>query len=263
MHPQDSWLFKIKMCIYYALFACKNSTSYYNAGLKTTQSVGPQSNRCKESVQISRHPARALHSASERVPSTILCLLPWIFKLTRSPKRQSWDVMAHSVYNGWKIKSAQEPGLEHDAVQTVWIWQEKGGVVGLNEVASVRVGTIRHPSILPLLFICQPNLPIQFPLEMPGWLTCSTCTDPTCIFRMSPSDNHTSILKDGLRVFSTCSHTNREKKKCGSGSISTLCGNGFGSIGAPPFQEYKSTECLPVMSPKVACKTFYYYSHLV
>lgn len=181
----------MKMCIHYALFAWQNRASYYNPGLNTTQSVGSPSNRCNECVQISRHPARALLSASERVPSTILCLLPWIFKLTHSPKRWIREATAHSRYNGWKIKSTHKPGLEHGAVQTVWIWQAKGGVVGLNEAASVRVGSIRHPSIslhpfnLLSLFICKPNLQFQFPLEMPGWLTCSTCTDPTCLFHMS------------------------------------------------------------------------------
>lgn len=148
-HPQDFWPFRIKTCIHYASSDSQNGTSYYNPGLKTTQSVGLQSNRCKECVQITRHPARALHPASERVPSTILCLLPRILKRTRGPKRQSRDTTAHSRYNGWKIKSTQKPGLERDTVQTVWIWQAKGGVVGLNEAASVRVGSVLHPSIPP------------------------------------------------------------------------------------------------------------------
>lgn len=85
-----------------------------------------------------------------QAPSSASCLGFSSLLAVRSPKQQSWDVTAHSVYNGWEIKSTQESGLEHD----VWIWQEKGGVVGLNEVASVRVGSIRHRSI-PSSFHCS------------------------------------------------------------------------------------------------------------
>lgn len=217
--PQDFpfWLLRMKMCIHYALFACQNSTSYYNPGLKTTQSVGPQSNRCKECVQISRHSARALHSASERVPSTILCLLPWIFKLTRSPKRQSWEATTHSRYNGWKIKSMRKPGLEHDAVQTVWIWQSKGGVVGLNEAASVRVGNIRHPSIPSSL---HPSIalypPAKFAIPVSTWdaklanmfymhrphLYFPYVIKRSHVIGGAPSDNPTSNLKRVLKSVS-------------------------------------------------------------
>lgn len=145
--PQDFRLFRMKTCIHYALFACQDGASYYNPGLKTTQSVGPQSNRCKRSACRSPGILPGLCTLLRRgcqAPSSASCLG---FSCSLAVQNGKAETRGRTLdTNGWKIRSRQKPGLEHDAVQTGWIWQAKGGVAGLNEAASVRVGSMRHLS---------------------------------------------------------------------------------------------------------------------
>lgn len=148
-HPQDFWLFRIKMCIHYASFARQNG--YYNPGIITR--VWKQRNL----LVLSPTGARSAYSSpgilpghctmlSERVPRhrpLPPALDFWADSRSKTvkPRRRTLDTTG----GRWRAHRSQVWNMTQLRQRT--FDRQKGGVVGLNEAASVRVGSIRHPSV--------------------------------------------------------------------------------------------------------------------